>query len=95
MEGFESLPWATITPLGTLLVIVLIFTRMILSGQLVPRTTVTSLLESHVTANERLEQALRYERDGHNETRRQVSILAESGRVTDPVLQSIRAGEAP
>lgn len=39
MSGIEGLPWSTITPLGALIVVVLIVVRAVVTGKLIPEAS--------------------------------------------------------
>lgn len=39
MTGIEALPWGTITPLGALIVVVLIIVRAVVSGKMIPEAS--------------------------------------------------------
>lgn len=96
MEQLAALPWGTITPLGVLLLLIAYYTRLLLSGEMVPRAIHQHQLDERdatIAAQRKqinvLTEASKIDGETIGELTRQNSKLIDSGTVTDNVLRVI------
>lgn len=98
MELLSGLPWATITPSTLWFATVWLFTRLILSGRLIPAevhdremASKDASVQHYRTQSERWHEAWQIETTAHSESRRQVSDLTRGAETTRYLLDTLQA----
>lgn len=93
-----AVPWGTVTPLGALVVILVLLIRSVTDGKLVPGSLVEaritdkdSTIERQSTQIDALLTAQKIDAEAQAELRAQVTKLVASGQTTDAVLRAIGA----
>ncbi len=83
---FNAIPWPTATPIG----LCVAFTWLIVTGRLVPKSTVKTLSAEHTARVTYLETAASEQRTTINTLVEQNAELSVSGRLSVALLQSLQ-----
>lgn len=98
MELITGLPWQTITPSTLWFATVWLFTRLILSGKLIPAevhdremASKEAAVQHYRSQSERWHEAWQIETDAHSESRRQISDLTRGAETTRYLLDTLQS----
>lgn len=89
-ELVTAIPLGQLGVSGISLVLLAVIVRAIVKGDLVPRAVVDDHMKIRDDRITYLVTALDLERDGHTETRQQVTLLSRAGGTSATALEEIR-----